>query len=425
MKKKLLCLLALLPALGFSQIWSENFEGEVFPPTGWTLQQQNANQTWLHYSNNPISGTYSASVDYDDALGAQNEWIITPSIDLTGYLGLYLNFTVSMSYYWSVDPNNNYDVTVKVSTDGGQTWTDVWTESDQGVFANWTPLNISADLSMAANAADVKLAFVYTGTDGAQVVLDNISITEDLPPPVFPAPYCTVAGLDTVEAITKVEFAGISNVTPIEDTVLHEDHTTLSANVNIDGTYQISLEGDTAGDYSDFFTVYIDWNQNNIYGDVDNEIYEMGSITNSTGDDGQQASGPITVPTAALEGTTRMRVLKNWDEYAPSACEAGSIFGGYGQAEEYSVNVGPALAVTNFNAAAFNHYPNPVKDVLNVSYNQNISEVKVFNILGQAVLTKSINDTKGQVDMSALPSGNYIAKITSASAVKTIKVIKE
>jgi len=424
MKRKLLCLIAFLPVLGFGQIFSEDFEAETFPPEGWSIVQTNENETWAQFDG--LNGSlFSANVQYDETLGAQDETLVSPSMDLSGHLSLFLNFTVNLSYYWSVSPNDNYNVFAKVSTDGGTTWTTVWTETDLGVFTNYTDIPVSVSLSSAVDATNVKIAFQYVGADGAQLVIDDVSVTDEEPPLVFPAPYCAIAGLDVVEAISYVEFAGIQNGTdPADEDNTHEDFTTLTANVNIGETYPIALEGNTWGDYDDFFTVFIDWNQNQSFAD-EGETYEIGSISNTDGTDDQQATGQITVPPTALEGTTRMRVFKNYDAFTPGPCDTEAAFGGYGQAEEYSVAVGPALATTTFDNAKFAYYPNPVKNVLNLSYKQNISDVKIFNILGQEVLTKSVNAAQGQVDMSNLPSGNYIAKITSNNVVKTIKVVKE
>lgn len=75
--------------------------------------------------------------------------------------------------------------------------------------------------------------------------------------------------------------------------------------------------------------------------------------------------------------------------------------------------------------SGFTLYPNPVKNVLNLSYNKNISKIQVINLLGQEILTKSINNTEGQVDMSNIASGTYLVKVTADNQVKTIKVIKE
>jgi len=84
-----------------------------------------------------------------------------------------------------------------------------------------------------------------------------------------------------------------------------------------------------------------------------------------------------------------------------------------------------SLSTSTFDNAKFAYYPNPVKNILNLSYTQNISDVAVFNLLGQQVVTKSVNSNNGQIDMSKLAAGAYIVKVTVDNQVKTIKVIKE
>lgn len=83
------------------------------------------------------------------------------------------------------------------------------------------------------------------------------------------------------------------------------------------------------------------------------------------------------------------------------------------------------LGIDDFNSNNFKFYPNPVKNKLNVSYTENISNISVFNLLGQKVMENTINATSTQVDMSNLASGSYLVKVTSDNQTKTIKVIKE
>ena len=84
-----------------------------------------------------------------------------------------------------------------------------------------------------------------------------------------------------------------------------------------------------------------------------------------------------------------------------------------------------SLGTNIFDNSNFKFYPNPVKDVLNLSYSQNITNVQIVNILGQEVLTKVVNANQSQIDMSSLPSGTYLVKVTSDNQIKTIKVIKQ
>ncbi len=90
-----------------------------------------------------------------------------------------------------------------------------------------------------------------------------------------------------------------------------------------------------------------------------------------------------------------------------------------------NISVDVSLSNPDFDTTSFKAYPNPVKNILNLSYDKNITDVAVFNLIGQQVIAKTINDDKGQIDMSALPSGTYLVKVTADNAVKTIKIIKQ
>jgi Secretion system C-terminal sorting domain/GEVED domain/Ig-like domain CHU_C associated/Fibronectin type III domain len=91
----------------------------------------------------------------------------------------------------------------------------------------------------------------------------------------------------------------------------------------------------------------------------------------------------------------------------------------------FTIAVTQNLATDSFDNSNFTFYPNPVKDVLNLSYSENITKVQVINLLGQEVRTNSMDATQAQVDMSNLPSGTYLVKVTANDKVKTIKVIKQ
>lgn len=85
----------------------------------------------------------------------------------------------------------------------------------------------------------------------------------------------------------------------------------------------------------------------------------------------------------------------------------------------------PSLSSSSFDNNAFRAYPNPVKDILNLSYTSEISNVQVVNMLGQVVLDKKMNATEGQINLSGFNSGAYIVNVTVGNITKSIKVIKQ
>lgn len=89
------------------------------------------------------------------------------------------------------------------------------------------------------------------------------------------------------------------------------------------------------------------------------------------------------------------------------------------------VSTNQTLSNDDFSFESLKLYPNPTKNILYVNYNQEISNVEVYNLVGQKVATITPNANEGQIDMSNLASGAYFVKVTSNSATRTVKVIKE
>lgn len=180
----LLCALAT-----HAQYLNEGFEGGSSLPAGWTLSQVNANETWYIGTNaaQAHTGSNYAIVEYDAALGAQNETLTSPSFDLTSATNPRLIFWWNMSYFWSVSPNNNYDFTVSI--DDGTTVNQVFTETDETDFDstddNFVWFSRTVDLSAYIGKSNVKVLFNYSGSDGASLTIDDILVEET---PTCPAP---------------------------------------------------------------------------------------------------------------------------------------------------------------------------------------------------------------------------------------------
>lgn len=151
------------------------------------------------------------------------------------------------------------------------------------------------------------------------------------------ASYCAF-NFTNVDPITKVVFGGISNTSSaLTTSPAYEDFTSVSTSLVRGQNNTITVEGNTQGNYTDYFVVFIDWNQNGTLNDA-GETFNIGTITNSTGTDGKQASVIIPIPTNAALGSTRMRVIQGWNRYNTDPCTALT---NYGQIEDYTLNIIP------------------------------------------------------------------------------------
>ena len=91
----------------------------------------------------------------------------------------------------------------------------------------------------------------------------------------------------------------------------------------------------------------------------------------------------------------------------------------------FPVLVTVALGVAKQDLANLVVYPNPVKETLTISYTQEISGIKFFNILGQEVLNLSPHSEIVVVDMTSLPASTYIVQVDTESGFKIVRVHKE
>ena len=153
------------------------------------------------------------------------------------------------------------------------------------------------------------------------------------------ADICAPSYSEDVEPICLVQFAGINNTSSstVNGSPGYQDFTTTvpPAQVEAGGTYPITLSGHTGGNYTNYFTVFFDFNNDGVF---DLPGFQAGSITNTVCVN--TATTNITIPLSALGGLSRMRIIKDWASSAiyPSA-PCGSY--DYGQTEDYMVNVIP------------------------------------------------------------------------------------
>ncbi len=99
--------------------------------------------------------------------------------------------------------------------------------------------------------------------------------------------------------------------------------------------------------------------------------------------------------------------------------------GGCTSTAPLAVTVTVTLGTSSFDKAALKYYPNPVSDIITISYSEPISTVTIYNMLGQKVIVKNSTETMTTIDMSDLAAGAYIAHVKSGDAMQEIRIIKK
>jgi len=236
-----------------------------------------------------------------------------------------------------------------------------------------------------------------------------------------PGDYCLPDPLlcDDGDVIFNVTFAGIDNDSDCSPNGYGDYTETVSpAEVEAGQSYEISM---TIGDgWYEKVSMWIDFNDNGTF--EESERYDV-----VEGDMGGTLSNTIAIPADVADGLYRMRIYLSaagaQGEYPTDPCvdEPTEM---YGEIEDYMVKVGD-LGIDTFAGSGFSFYPNPVKDMLNITSKKGVENVSIFNLAGQEMLSGAkVNN--GQLDVSKLTAGTYVLRVTlEGGKVETFKVIKK
>jgi hypothetical protein len=89
------------------------------------------------------------------------------------------------------------------------------------------------------------------------------------------------------------------------------------------------------------------------------------------------------------------------------------------------IEVTQALSISDYESFSVSSFPNPVNDTWNVSSVDEISQINIYNILGENIKTVSPHMNTYSLDMSHFNSGIYLMKIVSSKGeANTLKVLK-
>jgi PKD repeat protein len=222
----------------------------------------------------------------------------------------------------TTSPTINTDV---IFTDMSQnlptSWSWSFTPSGTVVFVNGTD----------ANSQNPEVQFTATGLYTVSLTVTNAYGSDnETKTDYINATNCTYCDITSSNAgeewISNVTFNTINN--SVNSTDGYEDFTYISTDLLPGNTYTATVSVTSTGSWTEYYAIFIDWNQNCDLTDA-GEYYDLGSATGTN-----SLSTDITVPTDAVGGQTRMRVIIRYNT-TPTPCE--SFY--YGQIEDYSVNI--------------------------------------------------------------------------------------
>ncbi len=160
----------------FDVPYYEGFNTDTTSQFCWTVLDSNGDdQTWdMDYTSNPYEGDQSANINTDFNAGANDDWLISPTINLTGNQRLKFHYRVQSSG----EPN---DVEVLLSTAGTDPASFTTVIIPLTTISNITYEESITNLPAITGPVNIAFHVPAGGLDGWRLYIDNV-IIEDIPP---------------------------------------------------------------------------------------------------------------------------------------------------------------------------------------------------------------------------------------------------
>lgn len=117
--------------------------------------------------------------------------------------------------------------------------------------------------------------------------------------------------------------------------------------------------------------------------------------------------------------------IKQYVRMSASQYTTPDFFIGYGIPDlQLALDIG--LSLQDEEVFEFKVYPNPANDILNIQIPSanDITTLRIFDVLGKSVLEQNITESSRQLDISSMAPGLYIMSFKSGNSSKTFKLIK-
>ena len=224
MKKIYSLFMIALTTFSYGQ-FSENFDAGLTIPAGWTsFRGTNGLGTAFDWtfiaSTRANSGANVAFVRYEAGTGGVNEdWLVTPLINLTNYTNASLRFYANQQYtaaYGTV-----YEILVSTTSQTSiSSFTSEATFAESDFLLTTTPM-AAADLKTVSLSAysgqQIYIAFKMSQDDGDNWFLDTVSVTGTLSnitfdsqnKTVYPNPTTGLVTIESNDAIESVKVIGM------------------------------------------------------------------------------------------------------------------------------------------------------------------------------------------------------------------------
>jgi hypothetical protein len=399
------------------------------------------------------NGAYVAKADWGYNI---DTWLISPKVAVANGYGVTFNWY--SSYYWSVSPNPNAELTIEVSTDG-ITWVELWNWQNIGVWTNFTWYQTTVDLSSYAGQA-VHVAIHLVGDDNAVSQIDNIIIGETTKAGTFALsePVSIADDAKTLPAGMKVHKAFVGyNVylndltTPMATSVATTEFlfTDLANGDYVAGVQSVYTSGAsevvtvpftiTNGVVVETYEVTFNVHMHAISFDpATDAFYITGDLFDwaSPGSLPEQQTLTVTddpnIYTITMEldaGTYLYKFFKNsgWNggEW-PGDPNRELLVDEDMVVDHVFGNIDDPVNVPVITPGTLSIYPNPARDILHIVSGETIREVRMVDMLGQVVYSFNVQDQRHELNVGGFRNGIYFVQVLTAKGLTTqrIQIVK-
>ena len=182
----------------------ESYTALTFNDTTWTSTSIDANDIgWvttnvLGHHNEPASTNFAALADFEGNVRLRDKWLVSPRFNLNNILA------AGMQFWYYAGGENNVNLRLLASTDGGFSWPHVvWEKNNQQLKEGNTSaalapqngslwrkefLSLSSLLNAGQPTNNVRIALVATGEGSSSIYVDDIEFFLSDQPSEFPLP---------------------------------------------------------------------------------------------------------------------------------------------------------------------------------------------------------------------------------------------
>ena len=227
MESNWVTLMVTTPCMPLTEIpYTQNFEGDVFPPECWSQEYVVGTQDWEATTNTSYgSGSTDASFEYDNNYNTTK--LITPAFDLSSASNLILSFKHSQAEWYG--DQDELRVYYRTSLNGDWVLLQAYTNDISSMTLE------EIDIPAAALSSSCQFAFEGTLNYGYGIFLDDVTIK--------PAPTCgipTISVNGVTATITQSEVG-----TPASYQLMIGEQTATVTETTVDLSTVFALEGNT------------------------------------------------------------------------------------------------------------------------------------------------------------------------------------